>query len=178
MKTAERVTNNAWGRARWTRRLVEAGVLLGLFVAVRAWQRRGVAEDQAPAFEATTVAGERVVVPGERPTLVHFWATWCGVCDAMDGNVAAVASDARVVTVAVHSGGATAVVAALAEDGLATAGRPVFPVVVDSSGALAARWGVSAYPTSFVVDTAGQIRSVEVGYTSEFGLRARLALAN
>lgn len=165
-------------RARWKRRLLEAAVFLALFLAVRAWQRRGVAEGRAPALEATTVTGESVVVPGEGATLVHFWATWCGVCDAMDGNVAAVARDARVVTVAVQSGDAAAIVAALAEDGLATEGRPAFPVVADPSGALAARWGVSAYPTSFVIDADGEIRSVEVGYTTEVGLRARLALAD
>ena len=36
---------------------------------------------------------------------------------------------------------------------------------------------VSTFPTSFGVDPDGQIRSVEVGYTSTFGLRARLWMA-
>jgi thiol-disulfide isomerase/thioredoxin len=145
---------------------------------VRAWQRRDVIEGVAPSLPETTLLGESVTRSTEGPTLVHFWATWCGVCDAMDGNVASVAADHPVITIAVQSGAPEAIVAALAEDGLAPEGRPAFAVIADPDGSLAARWGVSAFPTSFIVDSSGAIRSVEVGYTTEVGLRARLALAD
>ena len=39
------------------------------------------------------------------------------------------------------------------------------------------QWGVRAVPASFVVDGTGQIRYVEVGYTTGIGLRLRLWLA-
>jgi alkyl hydroperoxide reductase subunit AhpC len=51
------------------------------------------------------------------------------------------------------------------------------PIVLDPDGRLARAWGVRSLPTSFVVDREGEIRTVEVGYTTELGLRARLWLA-
>ncbi|MGC4117189.1 MAG: hypothetical protein QM765_22035 [Myxococcales bacterium] len=42
---------------------------------------------------------------------------------------------------------------------------------------LARAWGVNAFPTSFFVGKDGEIRFVETGYTTELGMRLRLALA-
>lgn len=170
----------SWWKRRGKRLAIELAVFVAIFVAVRAWQRRGVIEGAAPRLEGVDVLGERVSLArgSGGPTLVHFWATWCGVCEAMDGNVAAVAEDSNVITVAVRSGDARAIVAALAEEGLVANDRPAFRVIADPNGTLASAWGVSAFPTSFVIDEDGAIRSVEVGYTTELGLRARLALAD
>ena len=170
----------SWWKRRGKRLAIELVVFAAIFLAVRAWQRRGVIEGAAPRLEGVDVVGERVALASGSggPTLVHFWATWCGVCEAMDGNVAAVAEDSNVVTVAVRSGDARAIVASLEEEGLVTNDRPAFRVIADPNGALASAWGVSAFPTSFVIDEDGAIRSVEVGYTTELGLRARLSLAD
>jgi len=50
-------------------------------------------------------------------------------------------------------------------------------VLNDPDGVIATRWGVRAVPASFIVDGAGQIRFVEIGYTTGIGLRLRLWLA-
>jgi peroxiredoxin len=49
-----------------------------------------------------------------------------------------------------------------------------FPVLNDPDGHIAAAWGVHAVPASFIIDTDGQIRFVEIGYTTAIGLRLRL----
>jgi alkyl hydroperoxide reductase subunit AhpC len=53
-----------------------------------------------------------------------------------------------------------------------------FPVVNDAEGKISARWGVHAVPASFIIDTEGKIRYVEIGYTTGLGLRFRLWLAS
>lgn len=152
----------------------QAIFLLVAFLGIRAWQLRGTAEGLAPA-----IAGRSVQDPGQelslaalrgRPTLVYFWATWCGVCEHVDPNVAAVARDHQVLTVAVNSGRPSEIAAWMQERGLE------MPTVGDPSGVLARAYGVRAFPTSFWVDGEGQIQNREVGYTSTLGLRARLWL--
>jgi thiol-disulfide isomerase/thioredoxin len=106
-----------------------------------------------------------------RPVLVHFWATWCPICRAEQGSIDALARDTPVITVAMQSGDRDAVVQHLRNETLS------FPVLNDPDGVIAAQWGVRAVPASFIVDGAGRIRYVEVGYTTGIGLRLRLWLA-
>jgi thiol-disulfide isomerase/thioredoxin len=156
----------------WRRRLFEGLLFLAALLALHLWQTRGTAEGNAPELRGPGLDGELVQLEG--PALVHFWATWCGVCDAMDDNVASVAADHPVITVASRSEGPAAIRAHLREEELEGA----FPVIADPGGELARRWGVSAYPTTFAIDAEGNIAAVSVGYTTTAGLRARMALAD
>jgi hypothetical protein len=74
-------------------------------------------------------------------------------------------------SVASQSGGAEAVAAYVREHAFAAR------VVIDDESTLARRFGVHAFPATFVIDERGEIRHVEVGYTTELGLRARMWLA-
>ena len=60
---------------------------------------------------------------------------------------------------------------------MCTRWRSSWPDVVDEDNALTKRFRVGVFPTTFVVDGDGDIRDVEVGYTTELGLRARMWLA-
>ena len=84
----------------------------------------------------------------------------------------ALAEGQRVITIASQSGAPADVQRYVASHELG------FDVINDPRGQLAHRWGVHAFPSTFVVDADGQIRSVEVGYTTYLGLRARLLLAD
>ena len=77
----------------------------------------------------------------------------------------------NVITVAMQSGTAAEIIRHMHEQGIA------FPVLNDQDGALSAAWGVHAVPASFIISPDGQVRFIEVGYTTGIGLRLRLWLA-
>ena len=106
-----------------------------------------------------------------KPVLVHFWATWCPVCRTQDGSIHNLAKDYQVLSIASSSGDAGQVRQYLDREALD------FPVMLDETGELGNRWGVRGFPSSFIIDSSGEIRSIAVGYTTEIGLRMRLWLA-
>lgn len=144
-------------------------VLLILF-AFRAFQSRNVVKGELPEFSIATIDGERFTtseLKGER-AIVHFWASWCGVCGMMESSVDKLAANTRVIRIAVQSGDEGRVGEYLASRGLS---RDL--MLIDTSGALAERFGIHAYPTTLFIDEEGTIRFAEVGYMSGFGMRAR-----
>lgn len=158
----------------WKKVAREALIVLAIMAGVSLWQVRGLPEGPAPALAGTLLDGraaslaEVVKAAGGEPVLVAFWATWCPVCKAEDGNLEAVSRDHPVLTVAMQSEEAAAVAKHMKGRGLS------FPVINDPEGALAADWKLRGVPAHFVVDGQGVIRFRVMGYASEWGLRARL----
>lgn len=161
-------------KPRWKRWLIDAVVVLLIIFGVRWWQQRGLPEGEAPPLAGTSLTGRALGLSSERGTMVHFWATWCGVCKMMDGSVAEVSDDYRVVTVATQSGTPNAVREWMQEHELWEGDEPAFDTIADPRGELARAWNVSAFPTTFFVSPEGEIEHVEVGFTTEMGLRARM----
>mgnify|MGYP001793817792 CR=1 FL=1 len=163
------------GRAkRWGRRAAEVGVVLLVVAAARSWQARDAAAGEAPVLQGATLDGAPFALAealAEGPVVVHFWATWCGVCRAEEGSIAALAEDLPMITVASRSGTPEAVRAELEERGRS------FATLTDPDARLASAWGVAAYPTTFVVDRDGRVASVDVGFTPAPWLRLRHWLA-
>jgi thiol-disulfide isomerase/thioredoxin len=99
-------------------------------------------------------------------------ASWCGVCRMEDASIRALAEDHDVLVVASQSGDAAAVRRFAEEHDL-----DHLRIAVDQDGRLAEQLGISAFPTTIFVDREGRVSDAEVGYTSELGMRARLAWA-
>ena len=155
--------------------MLEILVFVLIYFLVRAWMQRDLPSGPAPELVATTLSGQTLNLASlvkERPVLLHFWATWCGVCKLEQGSIQNISQDHTVVTVAIQSEGAQAVQAYLQEHHL------TFPVIVDDSGVLMQRFGVRGVPASFIINRNGEIVAKEVGFTTEWGLRARLWWAN
>lgn len=144
-----------------------------VLVAVRVYTHRGIVQGIAPPIEGASLTGERLSLTALRggPVLIHFWATWCPICRSEHGSIESIARDYPVITVAMQSGGAAEIQSYVRQHALHA------PVLVDEFGDLARTYGVRAVPASFILDWNGVIRSVEVGYTTEVGLRVRLWLA-
>ena len=161
-----------FSRRPWLRDLLFVVLLVA---GIRAYQQRDLVSGQAPQLNGVSARGEPLSLAAQayqgRPVLVHFWATWCGVCRAEQGSIDAIARTHPVLSVSSSSGQPAEVAAYVDEHGIAP------PVIVDTSSVLAKRYGVHAFPTSFILNREGKIAFREVGYTTELGLRARLWLA-
>jgi thiol-disulfide isomerase/thioredoxin len=158
----------------WKKWALEALAIIAVFVAVSAWQTRGLPSGQAPALAGDDIDGKSLdlrtalLAANGRPVLVTFWATWCPTCKTEEDNVRAVAADHPLLSVALWSEG-TEKVAAYAQEHQLT-----FPIINDPDSVLGKAWHVSGVPTHFVVDGAGNVRFRVVGYATTWGLRARL----
>lgn len=143
-----------------------------LILGVRAWQQSGAASGPAPMLTGTLLDGRpySLATAAGRPVLVHFWATWCPICRAEQDSIDALARDYPTITIAMQSGSVAEVAYFLKNEALS------FPVLNDPDGRIASEWGVRAVPASFIIDAKGQIRFLEVGYTTGVGLRLRLWL--
>ncbi len=157
--------------SKWRIVAIDALIFIVVMAGIRAWQQRDVVTGPAPALNAVTLGGQSYTLPihPARPVLVHFWATWCPICRAEQGSIASIAHDnLDVITIAMQSGKPEEVVRHMSEQGIS------FPVVNDPDGTISSTWGVHAVPASFIIAPDGQIRFVEVGYTTGIGLKLRL----
>lgn len=152
----------------------QVGIALLIVFAINGWQARDVPGGRAPAFAGPMADGRwgnladwRAAHPGEAFAL-YFWAEWCPICKAQEGNVEALRADWPVLTIATRSGSAASVAGALGERGFD------WPTVIDPDGAIAARYGLHGVPALVVVDSSGELRSTAVGYTTTLGMRLRL----
>ena len=149
-------------------------LILAVYFSIQAYHKRDIAYGVAPHVPGNLLDGTRaqdITVPG-RPYIIHFWATWCRVCRLEQGAINSLSKDHPIVAIASESGESTDVRHYANEHKLR------FPILVDTTGDIAGQFGVHAFPTTFIVDSKGQIRYVEVGYTTELGIRARLNLVD
>jgi len=144
-----------------------------VFSALSAWKSKDMLLGSAPVLAGYDLDGQLMVLePKDEPTLVYFWATWCPICGFTISSIASIAEDYPVITVATTSGSEEEIKAYLAQKNIR------LPVMMDDSGDLGRHWGVTGVPAIFIVDSKGQITHRSLGYASELGLRARLALAD
>ena len=161
----------------WRRRIAGWGgqliVLMVVLLAVEAFLTLDAVGMNAPPINAATLDGQRFSLQQFRggPAVVHFWASWCPVCELEQGMVQGFAAELPLITVAMQSGSAEEVREYLRQQGVA------YPVVNDERGWLSAQYGVKAVPASFVLDREGRVRFATRGYTTGWGLRVRLWLA-
>ncbi|TAA48209.1 TlpA family protein disulfide reductase [Corallincola spongiicola] len=128
-----------------------------------------------PAFELVTL--EQEVVSSDslrgRPTLLYFFAPWCGVChfsiDAVD-DLKLSNPNLNVIAVALDYQSTTEVDEFIAQHDL------TIPVVLGDR-AMANAYKITAFPTYYTIDSTGIVVSKDMGVTTSAGLLARTWLA-
>ncbi len=157
-------------KLKWRTIAIQIVVLLIIFLLVSAYQQRNVVRGIAPEINASLINGTKISLQQYRgqAVLVHFWATWCPVCNMENSNIQNLSEDYPVLSIAAWSGNAQSVRDYMQKEKL------TFPVIADDDGVWAARYGISAVPTSFMLDAEGRVQFVVSGYSTELALRARL----
>ncbi len=121
---------------------------------------------RAPAFNSVDTAGSAVAFEpaGSTPTMVVFWASWCGPCRAETPAVQQVArsygSSVRLLGVNAGEDPQTAR-RAMAQLGI------TWPVVLDVEGAVRAAYEVSSIPMVVILDKNGLVRHRNNGVPSD-----------
>ncbi|MCW2255917.1 thiol-disulfide isomerase/thioredoxin [Providencia alcalifaciens] len=160
---------------KWSKELIGLIVILFIVFTVMDFWRKP--ESLAPILlEPQLLAtGESVslaTLSEKQPVLVYFWATWCGVCKITSPTVAELAkSGVPVISVALRSGDSERLLAGMTKKELN------FPVINDINGQLANAVGISATPTFMIIDN-GKMVSFTTGWTSYWGIKARLWIAS
>ncbi|WML89692.1 protein disulfide oxidoreductase [Thiothrix lacustris] len=163
------------GKRRWLRWLLEWSIICAIIFGFRAWQHRGMLEGEAPDFELTALSGEVIHLDNYRgkPVLLHFWASWCPICELGQGTITGLSKDWKVITVAFQSGGREEVQRYMERKGITD-----WVTIVDEDGSLTGKYGIHAVPTDYILDAEGTIQFRESGVTTGWGLRLRLWLAS
>lgn len=151
--------------------------LVGLWFAVSAYQtRRHVGHDGTPApdFTLLDLSGRSVSLADYRhkKVVLHFFATWCGVCKAELPSVRAVqrglAEDQVLLGVAADSDDPEALRRFAREHDLK------YPILLATKDVLRA-YAVDKFPTNYYVNADGSVSSSTVGLSTLAGMKLRLA---
>jgi cytochrome c biogenesis protein CcmG, thiol:disulfide interchange protein DsbE len=174
---AEGPTGDAPRRPRWhVARWVAGGVALllvavAIVAATRPSQQATQVESpligrQAPALGGTTLAGRHFSLASERGhyVYVNFFASWCSPCQEEEPALQDFAFHQS------RDGGHGArMVSVVFNDTVSDARRFVsdwgirWPVVPDSGGSIANRYGVGSPPMTFLVDPSGTVVGTWIG---------------
>ena len=120
------------------------------------------------ATRATLQSEQTLLAPDpRRNTLIYFFAPWCSICRASINNLDGIDEEfTRVVVVALDYDSTQSVQDFIDDVGL---NRPVLL----GNSEIQAIFRIKGYPSYYILDRDFQVISRDMGYTSEFGLRAR-----
>jgi thiol-disulfide isomerase/thioredoxin len=166
-------------RPIWKRLAPRAGQLalvVGLLVGVSAYQtRRHLGRELAPEITLRDLAGKSLSLSQYRgkKVLIHFFATWCGVCRAELPSLRGLSQNL----------GPNEVLLAIVEDSddleavrrFAREHELSYPILLGTQDTLRA-YRVSSFPTNYYVNGDGSIQASTVGLSTRLGMALRLFL--
>ena len=156
-------------------------VLLSSFVAPKAWAQfdktawpANIATPKIEAIDLQDKAWNAAELTG-KVVVLNFWATWCAPCKDELPTLQTLhdISDAQTVVLTIN----VREPAARAARYMQSTGL-TFPVISDTKGELAKRWGVTVYPTTILIAPNGQARWRIVGDVDWSGAQANAWLTD
>ncbi len=132
---------------------------------------------QAPDFTLMDVEGRAVQLSAQRgrAVVLNFWATWCEPCrlemPLLQETYQERGPD-RMLVLGVNLDEPLETVAAFRDELDLT-----FPLLLDPDGEVQRLYRVFGYPTTFVIDSDGVVRAIEIGVLDELRLARALKAA-
>lgn len=175
---AQAPARSGWRRAlRWAENLFWVGILAFALVRlgpqIGAWLGVGPTLGTVPDFQVVTLAGVEVDAESLRGqvAVVNFWATWCPPCRVEIPALQRLHEDFAdaglvVLGLSTDAGGVAQVSAFLEERGVS------YPVAIADPATRRAFGGISALPTTFILDRQGVIRHRVFGFFAPPAMRA------
>ena len=108
------------------------------------------------------------IVNGDKPLLVHFWATWCPTCKLEASNIEFLSKHFEVLTIAVDSKDNATVQKYLDTH------EYTFNVVNDPHNQLSSQFKIVGLPTTFIYDKNKNLVFSDVGYSSTFSMYLKM----
>lgn len=130
---------------------------------------------QAPSINLETLSGaiQHVSFSKDSPkTLVYFFAPWCGVCRMSISNLESIyqsKDDVRIVVVALDFESIQDVRSFSSDLEL------TMPILLGDQKTKS-DFQIIGYPSYYIIDEQGQVSAKSMGYSTEIGMLARLAL--
>jgi len=155
--------------------LFEVLVVVAVYLAISSWQERRLVRtsERAPSFTLESLDGRSVSLESLRGkrVLVHFWATWCGVCrrefDALNAVNRRLEPDEALLTVVADADDRNRIRSFVTEHGIE------YPVLLGTDAVIRA-FHVDMFPTNYYVDGTGVIASHTIGMSTRVALASRL----
>jgi thiol-disulfide isomerase/thioredoxin len=155
--------------------IIQFLIIILVILAFRAWQNKDLVNGTVPILNLQTITKDTIDSKplADSAFLIHFWATWCRICEIENDSIQSIAKDYKTLNIAIKSGSDDYIKEYAIKNGL-----KLDNIINDNSGSLAQLFGVRGTPSSFIVDNEGKVQFTEVGYSSEIGLRLRLWFAS
>ena len=139
-------------------------LLFALSACAKKEEKPALEGNPAPDFALKDLSGREVRLADLRGkvVLLNFWATWCPPCreeipSMMQLNQAMAGKQFQMVAVSINEGGAQEVGAYFKQSG------NTLPALLDTTQAVAKRYGLTGVPETFVIDKQGVILKKVVG---------------
>ncbi|WNV04990.1 protein disulfide oxidoreductase [Candidatus Methylospira mobilis] len=153
--------------------LLNIVLIVALLAGTQWYAAHGLASGAPPPLNGQMLDGKTFNLTDfdGRSAVIYFWASWCGICGQMQSGMKQIAQTTPLISVAMQSGDAAEVVQYQAEHGF----HP--DTLLDESGSLSKTYGIKGVPAIFILDPQGRLRFATSGFTTTWGIRLRLWLA-
>ena len=136
-----------WSIKKILKEIVTTLLMIFVISMVINYIRKPNISSKLPDLNVNLISGKQVSLMGKgKPIVIHFWATWCPTCKLEAPNLESIKDNAHLITVAVNSGTDSELKTFMEERGYS------YAVVNDSDGKLSKKFGVEAFPTTFIYD--------------------------